>query len=202
MSENENTRRRLPKASTLIAVVALFAALGGSAFAAKDLITGKEIKKGTVTSKNVKDKTLKTKDLNPKTISALKGQKGEKGEQGPQGPAGVVDPVQGIDLQQNIAANATETLVTLNVPAGRYLVSAKSTLFTNGTDQVGCSVEANDDSLSESRLNWQPAAASLDMTLSGTVLVPAGTTKIELDCGMAGQNGSARDSVLVAVPVA
>jgi hypothetical protein len=203
MNANDNSRRRLPKVSTLIAVVALFAALGGSAIAAKGLITGKDIKKGTVTSKNVKDKTLKTKDLNPKTVKALQGQQGPEGpqgQQGPQGPAGLVNPVQGIDVQQNIGANDTETLITLNVPAGEYLVMAKTTLFSQGTDGAGCVIEANDEIIDPSQVTWEPAANNLDTPVSSQILAPAGTTKLDFDCSMAADAGSARDSGLIAVP--
>ena len=55
-------RPRRPTAGTLIALVALFVALGGPAEAAR-LINGKLIKRGTIRSAQVKDRSLTTRDL-------------------------------------------------------------------------------------------------------------------------------------------
>ena len=54
-----NVRRhiRRPRASTVIASLALFVALGGSATAAT-LITGAKIKNGTITGKDIKNSTV------------------------------------------------------------------------------------------------------------------------------------------------
>ena len=94
MANNQKGRRfRRPKFCTLIALVALFAALGGSAYAGGKLISGKNIKPGTVKSKQLKDGTIKTKDINAKAVASLQGQQGPQGDQGPRakgapGPAG------------------------------------------------------------------------------------------------------------------
>ena len=55
-------RVRMPSPTSLIAVVALFVALGGPAQAAR-LITGNDIKKNTVTSKQIKNRSLGVVDL-------------------------------------------------------------------------------------------------------------------------------------------
>jgi hypothetical protein len=55
-------RVRMPSPAALIALVALFVALGGPAQAAR-LITGKEIKKNTITSKQIKNRSLGVVDL-------------------------------------------------------------------------------------------------------------------------------------------
>ncbi len=86
----------------LLAGVAIFIVLGGSAVAAGGLITGKQVAKNTLTGKNVKDGSLKTKDLSKKTIASLSGKKGEKGEPGKDG---IVNPqYANADPLQNIAA--------------------------------------------------------------------------------------------------
>ena len=53
-------RRLLGRHSTAVAYVALFAALGGSAYAAAT-ITGKNIKDGTMTGKDVKNRSPETR---------------------------------------------------------------------------------------------------------------------------------------------
>src|SRR5690242_19109983 len=67
-------RLRLPSPALLVALVALFATMSGTAVAAK-LITGKDVKNGS----------LQVKDLSAKARATLKG---ATGPQGPAGPAG------------------------------------------------------------------------------------------------------------------
>jgi hypothetical protein len=62
---------RRPPASTLIALAALFVALGGPAQAAR-LIDGKDIAKGTIASKQVKDRSLAPRDLSRRAVRSLK----------------------------------------------------------------------------------------------------------------------------------
>jgi hypothetical protein len=63
-------RSRRPSAATLIALLALFVALGGPAEAAK-LINGKFIKSGTVRSKQIKNRSLTTADLSSRAVRSL-----------------------------------------------------------------------------------------------------------------------------------
>lgn len=72
-----------PSASLALSTVALFVALGGTAFAARGLI---------ITSREIKDRTIQLRDLSPAAIRALRGQGGEQGPQGPPGPAGPQGP--------------------------------------------------------------------------------------------------------------
>ena len=58
-------------APLLIALLALFVALGGPAQAGR-LISGSDIKRGTVASKQVKNRSLKERDLAPATVRALR----------------------------------------------------------------------------------------------------------------------------------
>jgi hypothetical protein len=92
----------------VVAIVALMAALGGTAVAGS-LITGSQIANDSITSRHVRNGTLKYADLAPSMRSAMKkpdsepgpagpigprgerglqGQQGQQGERGPQGPAG------------------------------------------------------------------------------------------------------------------
>jgi Collagen triple helix repeat (20 copies) len=80
-------KRLTRRHSTAVAYLALFAALGGSAYAAVT-VTGKSIKDGTVTGKDVKNRSLGTNKLSTKAVSSLAGQRGPAGLQGPQGEKG------------------------------------------------------------------------------------------------------------------
>jgi hypothetical protein len=55
----------------IVALVALFVALGGPA-QAKRLISGKDLKKGSVTSREIRDHSLKTRDLRKSAVRSLR----------------------------------------------------------------------------------------------------------------------------------
>jgi hypothetical protein len=99
-------RRLFRRHTTAVAYLALFAALGGSAYAAAT-ITGASIKDGTVTGRDVKNRSLSTNKLSPKALHSLasrpgpqgapgvpgpKGDRGEPGAPGPVGPKGDPGP--------------------------------------------------------------------------------------------------------------
>jgi hypothetical protein len=80
-------KRLMRRHSSTVAYLALFAALGGSAYAAVT-VTGKNIKDGTVTGRDVKNRSLGTSKLSAKAVSSLAGQRGPAGPEGPAGPKG------------------------------------------------------------------------------------------------------------------
>jgi hypothetical protein len=74
--------------ATIIALLALFVALTGTATAAGvALITGKQIKDGSIG----------LADLSPRAKAGLKGARGPQGPQGAQGPQGLVGPAGGFN---------------------------------------------------------------------------------------------------------
>jgi hypothetical protein len=91
-----------PSRSMIVAAVALFVALSGTATAAK-LVTGNQIARNAITGKHVRDHSLTAADFNgalggpagpqgpagPKGATGAKGDQGPKGDTGPQGPQGV-----------------------------------------------------------------------------------------------------------------
>lgn len=149
-----HVRRVRPTA--VLAALALFAALGGTATAAT-LITGATIKNGSVTGKDLKNSTLtgskvKNGSLRAASLGAsarpsLKGASGEAGPAGPggsaggpgvPGPNGVKAP-QTATASSNISAGNVDTkIVEKAVPAGGYLVTAKGYLFAPDVSQVTC----------------------------------------------------------------
>jgi hypothetical protein len=83
-----STLRRLARRhTTAVAYLALFAALGGSAYAAVT-VTGKQIKDGTVTGKDVKNRSLGAAKLSVGALGSLAGERGLTGPQGAPGPKG------------------------------------------------------------------------------------------------------------------
>jgi hypothetical protein len=86
---------RRPSGATLVALLALFIALGSSATAAV-LVTGRQVKDGSLTGADVKNRSLTAKDLRKGTIPAAKagpvGPAGAKGDPGPKGDPGQPGP--------------------------------------------------------------------------------------------------------------
>jgi hypothetical protein len=84
-------KRLLRGHTTAVAYLALFAALGGSAYAAVT-VTGNDIKNGTITGKDVKNRSLGARKLSATAVSSLAGPRGPAGPQGDPGPVGSTGP--------------------------------------------------------------------------------------------------------------
>jgi hypothetical protein len=63
-------RRLVPSPSMLVALVALFVALGGSAYAAI-VITGRNIKNSTVEGADIKNGALASRDIKPNSVGGV-----------------------------------------------------------------------------------------------------------------------------------
>jgi hypothetical protein len=135
------SKSRLPSPSLIVALLALVMACAGTATAAS-LISGKEIKKNTVTSKQIKNRTLRMKDLHGSATKALKGRKGDQGDPGAPGPVGPSDVYSARATAVKAADNTT--MLSLNVPAGSYLATAKAMLVNNngGASEFECRLAA------------------------------------------------------------
>ncbi len=65
-----NLRRLVPSPAMVVALTALFLALGGSAYAAL-VITGKNIRNNTITTKDIRNGTVRTKDVKPDSLGGV-----------------------------------------------------------------------------------------------------------------------------------
>jgi hypothetical protein len=109
---------RQPRHSTVVAYLALFVALSGSAYAAVK-IGSKQIKDNSVRSRDIKNKTIAAKDISTSARKSLRGQKGAPGAPGAQGAAGTPG-------DQGPAGPSA-------VPARAVVVGAGGTPAENGT---------------------------------------------------------------------
>jgi hypothetical protein len=107
--------RRRPSAALIIALLALFVALGGPAGAA-GLLNGKLLRKGSVTSKAIKNRSLTTRDISRRSVRAL--QTPRKGSiTGAQLATGAVGPAaiaRGGVLAGNLATGSVGSLQVAN----------------------------------------------------------------------------------------
>jgi hypothetical protein len=211
------SRLRRPSPALVIALVALFVVLGGTATAASLIngkrikpgtITAKQIKKSTITSDRIKNGTLTRSDLSSATVNALRGATGPagpagpagpQGAAGPQGPAGIVAAQSTQVTSVNLPANATTTVASLPVPAGKYAVQVALSRFQIGDDIVGCEAMAGAVSIGESR--WRPAGPNLTSPMAIVGVTPAGTSSIAVRCSTAASAGAASEISVVALPV-
>ena len=79
--------RRL-RHNTVVAYVALFAALGGGTAYAAATVTGSNVKDGTLTGKDIKNRSLGAEELSASAVSSLTGKPGAAGPAGPAGANG------------------------------------------------------------------------------------------------------------------
>lgn len=206
------------RASTVIASIALFIVIGGTATAASGLINGKKIKPGTVTAKQIKNKTITKAKLAPATVKSLRGAPGPQGpaggagpagatgaagETGPTGPAGtdgVVDPYSAELTNISLPGGEYKVPLTLNVPAGTYMISAKANIWsqTETANLLDCTIWTDETHGVDTGL----AEVSTDDTVNLSMMAVAEVEgKIELRCTAMEGNGAASQLKLIAVPV-
>jgi hypothetical protein len=124
-------RRLSRRHSTAVAYLALFAALGGSAYAAVT-VTGKNIKDGTVSSKDLRNNDIRSKDVRDRSLLAQDFKAGElpAGAQGPEGPKGDQGP------EGDQGAPATRLFAYIRVDGGNVAEVAYGQGVTQ-VEQVG-----------------------------------------------------------------
>jgi hypothetical protein len=204
MKMQKLTEIRRPRLATILAAMALFIAIGGTATAASGLISGKQIKKGTVTAKQIKNKTITKGKLKPALVKSLKGQtgpvgpKGPKGDKGDPGSDGVVSPTIAEFDSINLPASTELAIGTVNLPAGKYMVTATARVFSTGTSIVGCGLSAGGQ-FSESS-TWNSPVNGSRTTLPIQMITSDGTSQVTLACHPGNSNGSAGGTV-IATPV-
>ena len=152
----------------MVALVALFIALSGGAYAgvalnqvrsanikngevktvdlANSAVTRAKVKNNAINSAKVLNGGLEAVDLSTAARTALRGAAGAAGAAGPTGPAGAAGASAGFASRTSnvlaFIANTDQTVATLALPAGNYVINAK--LVANNNDaavrQYGCSL--------------------------------------------------------------
>ena len=141
--------------SNVVALLALFVALGGTSYAALTVtgktvkngsLTGQDLKRGTITSRQVKDGGLLSADFKAGQLPA--GPRGETGPAGPPGtpgqagPAGSFSSVVARKLFGSVADGA-QTALTVVCAAGERPISGGFDAASDGTVRALLSAPAN-----------------------------------------------------------
>lgn len=127
--------------ATAIAVLALFVALGGGYAIGAGFIGTGDLKNQAVTNKKIKKKTIKANRVKPDALTGA--QINEASLSG----AGTAQAVRQ-DTAASVPAGTTGavTVLTLQVPAGSYVLNSKAVLAKGGTqDAVQCFLAAGGD---------------------------------------------------------
>lgn len=206
---------RLPNLTTIIAAIALFVVLGGTATAAKGLINGNKIKPRTVTAKQIKNKSITRAKLAPGTVNALRGPrgakgdtgaKGDKGEQGIPGPQGIpgtndLTTFSAGQSANNVPANTDVDVLSFNgLQSSKYLVIAKSIMFAQSAGAfLRCSIETSNGADGD-EAQWTSPGVNTRTTVPLVLSTTAKVTQIKVKCNPGSSIGSFNvDAVLVPI---
>jgi hypothetical protein len=129
---------RTPSPALVISIVALCAALGGSAYAASQ-ITSKNIKNGTIQNADIKNGTIQSGKLSKGLQNALSKNSGASTSASSVAGAGgqAYEAVRKAG-PENVPANTIVTVETMTVPAGAYVITANTimTAFTGTSNPL------------------------------------------------------------------
>jgi hypothetical protein len=146
----------------IVALVALFSALGGTAMSARYLISSpRQLKPGVISerllSHAVRVKLARIGNTGNTGPAGARGPKGDTGDQGPTGPTGATGAtgptgppgpsVTGYSANGTPGALSTgpNVYATINVPAGSYIVHGNANVANPGSATViQCSLETTD----------------------------------------------------------
>jgi hypothetical protein len=102
-----------------------------------------------------------------------------------------------------IATGATPTVVSLSVPAGRYVVLAKTQLMNTGAgDSVTCTLKSGGTTIDQSGTKILPALASVAVPLQAVTTVATSPTLLTVQCSVLTAGGTADFNSLIAIPTA
>jgi hypothetical protein len=180
---------RRPSPATVISLVALFVALGGTSYAAL-VITGKNIKNGSITGKDVKNSTLTGKKIKNRSLTGSDVKTGTlTGKQIAESKLGKVPSAAKADTATTAATATTATNATQlgGQPASAFGKSERWALI-QGT-AAGATILAQSGGMSVARLgagvyNVDVNASVVRVPLTGTGNLSTGTAEVHLaPCG-------------------
>lgn len=131
----------------------------------------------------------------------IDGAKGTNGINGTNGTNGTIAPLSAKQGETILpTGSALTTVVELAVPAGNFVVLAKTQLSHTGAgDSVTCFLKAGTATIDQIAMKTLPALAAIPASLQAvtTTIAP---TQLSIQCNVAVANGSANFSSLIAIP--
>ena len=128
---------------------------------------------------------------------------GTNGLDGTDGVDGTIEPLfatQGLTALPT--ATPPTTVVELTIPAGNYVVLAKTQMSHTGAgDTVTCVLKSGGTDLDQVHMKTLPALAAIPASLQAVVSTDS-PTLLSVECDVTVANGSADQSSLIAMPTA
>lgn len=139
-------------------------------------------------------------------LDGTNGTNGLDGKDGTNGSDGANGTVAPLSATQGLTALPTgsppTTVVELAVPAGNYVVLAKTQLSHTGAgDSVNCNLKAGATVIDQIAMKTLPALAAIPASMQA-VTTTASATQLSVECKVLTANGAADFSSLIAIPTA
>lgn len=195
--------------ANVASTLALIVALGGTSYAAvaipKNSVGSPQIINSSVKSKDVKNGTLKKIDFKASELPV-----GPAGPAGPAGPQGPVGPSTGYEFDSGSSilawTGAFQTVATLNLPSGSYVLSAKVLGNNNsGADaNFECQLKLNGtiiDEMDDVLIVGPNVDQDRAYAVLGSAATSAGAAVATVDCDSSIADGAWVDRVITAVKV-
>jgi hypothetical protein len=137
----------------------------------------------------------------PIGATGIGGASGSIGATGAPGVDGTITPLAATGGVVALpTASPLVTVVSLTVPAGRYVILAKTQLAQTGAgDSIDCTLKTGTTTLDQSSLKTLPALAAGSVSLQAVTTVGA-TSQLSVQCLVEVANGTANFSSLIAIP--
>jgi hypothetical protein len=134
-------------------------------------------------------------------IDGTDGIDGTNGTNGTDGIDGTIVPLSATAGPTDLpTASPPTTVVDLAVPAGNYVVLAKTQLSHTGAgDTIDCVLKAGTTSIDKVSMKTLPALAAIPVSLQA-VTVTTFPSQLSVECDVLTANGSANFSSLIAIP--
>jgi hypothetical protein len=129
---------------------------------------------------------------------------GTNGTDGTNGTNGTIAPLSATKALTPLpTASPPVTVVELTVPAGNYVVLAKTELFHSGAgDSVECTLRSGTTTLDQIAMKTLPALAAIPASMQAVTTAATSPTVLSVQCSVLVANGSASSSSLIAIPTA
>ena len=135
-------------------------------------------------------------------LAGLDGTNGTDGINGTDGTNGTVTPLSATAAGPTVlpALGPPIVVVFLDVPAGNYVVLAKTQLFQSGAgDAIECVLKAGNTTLDQVAMKTLPALAEIPVSLQAVTTVNS-PSQLSVECDMRTAVGTASSNSLIAIP--
>jgi hypothetical protein len=138
----------------------------------------------------------------PNGVDGTNGIDGLKGANGTNGVNGTITPLSAKQGLTPLPTGSPPTIVVeLSVPAGNYVVLAKTQLSQTGAgDSVECTLRSGASTVDQAAIKTLPALAAVPASMQAVITTSASSTLLTVQCAVAVANGAANLSSLIVIP--